>query len=259
MSWAAVAWAVRQRLPSTQKLVLIMLAERHNSDSGRCDPSHERLADDCGLTRRSVMDQIKKLEDAGYIRPMSRAKGNLKLSNHYVLNFGFGVPEKVKPLPDDPFLVVNDVRQGSEAGSLGVVNHVPKVVNDVHQGSEPRSHKPVTEPVKEPVKKEKTARVTAPAIPRPDDVTPQTWADWLDLRKSKRAPVSMTVLNAAIAEAAKAKLALEDFLQIWCLRGTQGLQADWLKPSDLAGRAAAPKIPPRDDFGGVDYGQARKI
>lgn len=237
MSWAAVAWAVRQRLPSTQKLVLIMLAERHNSDSGRCDPSHERLADDCGLTRRSVMDQIKKLEDAGYIRPMSRAKGNLKLSNHYVLNFGFGVPEKVKPLPDDPFLVVNDV----------------------HQGSEPRSHKPVTEPVKEPVKKEKTARVTAPAIPRPDDVTPQTWADWLDLRKSKRAPVSMTVLNAAIAEAAKAKLALEDFLQIWCLRGTQGLQADWLKPSDLAGRAAAPKIPPRDDFGGVDYGQARKI
>ncbi|MFT2536388.1 helix-turn-helix domain-containing protein, partial [Escherichia coli] len=85
------------RLPSTQKLVLIMLAERHNSDSGRCDPSHERLADDCGLTRRSVMDQIKKLEDSGYIRPMSRAKGNLKLSNHYVLNFGFGVPEKVKP------------------------------------------------------------------------------------------------------------------------------------------------------------------
>lgn len=259
MSWGALAWAVRQRLPSTQKLVLIMLAERHNKDSGRCDPSHERLADDCGLTRRSVMDQVKKLEEAGYIRSMARAKGNLKLSNHYVLNLDFGVPEEVKQLPDDPFLVVNQVHQGSEAGSPGVVNHVPKVVNDVHQGSEGRSHKPGIEPGIEPLKKEKTARAAAPAIPRPDEVSEQTWTDWLALRKAKDAPVSVTVLKAAIAEAGKAKLSLEDFLQIWCLRGSQGLQADWLKPSELAGRVVTSKTPPRDNFGGVDYGQARKI
>lgn len=260
MSWGALAWAVRQQLPSTQKLVLIMLAERHNSDSGRCDPSHERLADDCGLTRRSVMDQVKRLEDAGYIRSMSRARGNLKLSNHYVLNLDFGIPEKVKQLPDDPFLVVNDVHQGGEARSPGVVNHVPEVVNDVHQGSEARSHKPVNEPVKEPVKKEKTARVPAPAIPRPDGVTEQTWADWLALRKAKNAPVNATVLRMAVTEAGKAKLELEDFLSIWCMRGSQGLQADWLKPSDLAAHSpAGVKRPAKDNFGATDYGHAGRI
>jgi biotin operon repressor len=165
MSWAAVAWAVRQRLPSTQKLVLIMLAERHNKDTGRCDPSHERLAEDCGLTRRSVMDQVKRLEEAGYICAMARAKGKLKMSNHYVLNLSFGVPETVKQLPDDPFLVVNDVHQGGEARSPGVVNHVPKVVNDVHQGGEARSHKPVTEPRIEPANTEANASLSASTLP----------------------------------------------------------------------------------------------
>ncbi|UUC92481.1 helix-turn-helix domain-containing protein [Comamonas sp. C11] len=259
MSWSALAWAVRQQLPSTQKLVLIMLAERHNSDTGRCDPSHERLAEDCGLTRRSVMDQVKKLEESGYIRAMNRAKGALKLSNHYVLNLSFGVPEKAPALPNDPFLVVKHVHQGGETGSPGVVNHVPNVVNDVHQGGEAGSHKPVTEPVKEPLKKERAPRMAAPALPRPDGVTEQTWADWLALRKAKNAPVSMTVLTLAIAEAEKASLDLENFLQIWCLRGSQGLQADWLKPADLTGRPKTSKTPVRDNFGGVNYGQARKI
>lgn len=259
MSWSALAWAVRQQLPSTQKLVLIMLAERHNSDTGRCDPSHERLAEDCGLTRRSVMDQVKKLEESGYIRAMNRAKGALKLSNHYVLNLSFGVPEKAQALPNDPFLVVKHVHQGSEAGSPGVVKQVPNVVNDVHQGGEAGSHKPVTEPVKEPLKKERAPRMAAPALPRPDGVTEQTWADWLALRRAKNAPVSMTVVTLAIAEAEKASLDLENFLQIWCLRGSQGLQADWLKPADLTGRPKTSKTPVRDNFGGVNYGQARKI
>ena len=58
MSFQALAWAVRQKLPCTQKIVLVMLADRHNGDSGRCDPSHDRLAGACGLTRRSAMAQL---------------------------------------------------------------------------------------------------------------------------------------------------------------------------------------------------------
>lgn len=43
MSFNAMAWAVRQKLPCTQKIVLMMLAERHNKDSGQCNPSHDLL------------------------------------------------------------------------------------------------------------------------------------------------------------------------------------------------------------------------
>lgn len=90
-------------------------------------------------------------------------------------------------------------------------------------------------------KEEREPRKRAPALPRPEDVTEQTWADWLQLRKSKKAPVTGTVLAGARREAEKAGMPLEQFLQVWCTRGSQGLQADWLKPEErrLSGQQQA--------------------
>lgn len=62
----------------------------------------------------------------------------------------------------------------------------------------------------------------------PNDVNPQTWADWLQLRKAKRAPVSNTVTKGARAEADKAGMSFDEFLSVWCTRGSQGLEASWL-------------------------------
>ena len=78
--------------------------------------------------------------------------------------------------------------------------------------------------------KTKTPRKREP--PCPDGVTVATWADWLTLRKAKRAPVTETVIQEAGLEAEKAGLSFDAFLRIWCARGSQGLQADWLKPSE---------------------------
>jgi hypothetical protein len=75
-------------------------------------------------------------------------------------------------------------------------------------------------------------RKRAPQVARPDDVDEQTWADWLALRKAKKAPVTETVIDQARREASKAVMPLADFLRIWCARGSQGLQADWIKPGE---------------------------
>ena len=72
------------------------------------------------------------------------------------------------------------------------------------------------------------------AVPSPDDVDAQVWADWHALRKAKKAPVTQTVLDGARSEAAKAGMTFEAFLRVWCRRGTQGLEADWLKPHERA-------------------------
>lgn len=72
----------------------------------------------------------------------------------------------------------------------------------------------------------------APALPCPEDVAGDVWTAWLDLRRKKRAPVSDVVLQQARKEAALAKLSLEQFLRIWCFRGSQGLHADWITPQD---------------------------
>lgn len=67
---------------------------------------------------------------------------------------------------------------------------------------------------------------------KPEDVAEQVWTDWQQLRKGKKAAVTETVLSQARSEAEKAHLSLNDFLAVWCARGSQGLQADWLKPSE---------------------------
>jgi len=72
----------------------------------------------------------------------------------------------------------------------------------------------------------------ATAVACPPDVGLQEWGDWLSLRKAKKAPVTETVLKSARKEAEKAGITLNAFLTIWCARGSQGLQADWLKTNE---------------------------
>jgi len=71
-------------------------------------------------------------------------------------------------------------------------------------------------------------------VSRPDDVTEQVWNDWNELRRKKRAPVTETVLTGARREAGKAGMSFDAFLAVWCRRGSQGLEADWLKPEERA-------------------------
>lgn len=85
-------------------------------------------------------------------------------------------------------------------------------------------------------------RDPSPSPARPDDVEPQTWGDWLVLRRAKKAPVSETVISGARAEAAKAGMPLDAFLRVWCTRGSQGLQADWLSQHERTANGGTPKV-----------------
>lgn len=75
------------------------------------------------------------------------------------------------------------------------------------------------------------------AIACPSDVDQQVWVDWVQLRKTKRATVTQTVIDGARKEAEKAGMSLSEFLAVWCRRGSQGLEASWLKPSEIKPKA----------------------
>ena len=98
-------------------------------------------------------------------------------------------------------------------------NRVP-IVNEATPNQEPLTinHKP--------------KRESATVVACPPDVDQQIWDDWKQLRKAKKAPVTETVVKSARKEANKANMAFSDFLSVWCARGSQGLQADWLKPDE---------------------------
>jgi uncharacterized protein YdaU (DUF1376 family) len=87
-------------------------------------------------------------------------------------------------------------------------------------------------PSPSPTHLSKDKKNTATKVACPSDVGEQVWDDWLALRKAKKAPVTETALKSARREAEKAGISLNAFLTIWCARGSQGLEASWLKSDE---------------------------
>ena len=79
---------------------------------------------------------------------------------------------------------------------------------------------------RETEKETETKKATSVACP--PDVSKQVWDDWQQLRKTKKASVTNTVVNGARKEAEKLGWSLEQFLVEWCTRGSQGLKAEWI-------------------------------
>ncbi|GAA5446179.1 hypothetical protein Misp06_04388 [Microbulbifer sp. NBRC 101763] len=80
MSFEAAAWAIKRRTRTpTAKLVLIALADCHNSDTGQCDTGNAYLADVAQCTKRSVINAIEELEELGYL---SAEKSNERRTNY---------------------------------------------------------------------------------------------------------------------------------------------------------------------------------
>lgn len=82
---------------------------------------------------------------------------------------------------------------------------------------------------------------------RPELVPDGVWADFMAMRKAKRAPLTQTALDGIEREAKKAGMALTDVLALCCARGWQGFKADWVAgqkpgvsmPQSKAARQAA--------------------
>jgi hypothetical protein len=105
-------------------------------------------------------------------------------------------------------------------------------------------HNPNQEPL---TNNHKPKRESATSVACPPDVSQQIWNDWVALRKSKKAPITQTVLNGAIAEAKILGWPLEKFLAEWCSRGSQGLKAEWIvkpNPADKVRLTVAPSNEP---------------
>ena len=141
-----MTWATEQDLPAMQKIVLLMMANRFNEDQGVCWPSHETLAKECGMDRRSIIRQIDKLTCLGLISVIKNVhKNNLNSVNQYRLNLekiGKLKKDKLNKTYSDTESLRSDRKsQGSDRESLGVVTE---------------SHtKLLIETIKEPIKEKR--------------------------------------------------------------------------------------------------------
>lgn len=108
------------------------------------------------------------------------------------------------------------------------------------------NHKPITNN-QEPITSTNRRSNTRKRVDRPDDVTESVWEAWVELRNSKRAPISDVAVDKIRKEAAKASMSLDAALEMCCARGWQGFNAEWVDKRDkkeaamdfLLGRADA--------------------
>jgi len=269
MSFQAMSWAVEKKCANAgQKLVLLMLANCANHQTGQCNPSHKHLADECSMGISTLKGHISALEKAGFLKVIHKAIDGVSLPNQYILN--------ISDTPSEAGGVGQNLAEGGSDSDRGVGQNLA-TNQEVKPGIEPgiqgkRAQAPASTPAfpklddldaeqaraehqaaaeakakaqaAKPAKPAKAADQAAP-IACPAEVPAGVFADFLAIRKAKRAPLTATALAGIGREAAKAGLGLADALAVCCERGWVGFRADWYgKATDVAkaartGRAAA--------------------
>lgn len=206
MSFEAMTWAIGHKLPSQQKLVLLLLANRCNSETGMCIPKVKNLADECGMSERTVQRACQELEVAGLLKIVHRSHEGVQLSNQYNLHLWVrGELEKQFAPP------VSESHPRCQRVTPPVSESHPRV-------SESRTNKPVNKPVKEPTTPGSPPTETASSSPSDADasglqeICKQIWVAYRDAMKARYPmvePLRNAKINAQVKQIAQALPAAE--------------------------------------------------
>jgi len=85
MSFQAMAWAIKQPLKCSEKMVLLVLSNYAN-EIGICWPSQDRLCIDCGMSRSALNSNLDRLEDYDLIVRNVRYNKSRRQTSEYHLN-----------------------------------------------------------------------------------------------------------------------------------------------------------------------------
>lgn len=83
---------------------------------------------------------------------------------------------------------------------------------------------------KKPARK-KPATTAFCAVPRPDDVDPQVWSDWMAVRKRKNKPLTETAFNFLKSQAEKAGISTARAIELCAQNGWLGFREEYLRNS----------------------------
>lgn len=221
-----------------RKLVLIKLADNAN-DLGECWPSHQHIAEQCEISRRSVINHINKLEEMGFLRKEYRTKNNEKQSNLYFLTLDNPANTELGSAGDSP-PSERDAPPSAGDSLPSAGDAPPPSAGDAHRTS--HSSEPVIEPVNESLKPKD--RLIASGVDK------QVLEDFLAVRKAKRLPLTHTAIDGLEREAGKASLEVKDAIRFCAEKGWGGFNANWyIGPTSSASNQKAP-----ENFNAQDYG-----
>jgi DNA-binding transcriptional ArsR family regulator len=150
-----------------RKLVLLKLAD-NASDLGECWPSYQHIAEQCEISRRSVMNHIDALCECGLIKKELRSGPKGNSSNVYFLNLDSAANSPASA-GDSPYGAANSPASAGDSPG-GSAGDSPRISH---------SFEPVNEPVSEPVKHTgASADAPAPARSARQDYSPEFETAW---------------------------------------------------------------------------------
>lgn len=188
MSLKAINSLKMSKVSPTQKLVLLCLADCHNQDNERCDPSVSFIMQFTGLSNRAIANALADLESAGHIK-INRGKG-FKSSYELVFTTAPSSQLSSNTPPQEipkPVNVVHGCENSSsephsttsEPSSFLAVNLLPKPVNVVHTNIE--EHR------KEQRKNQKSDKLVEPVFADTDESGFRSaMTEWFDYKAKRK-------------------------------------------------------------------------
>jgi hypothetical protein len=174
VSFPALGWASTVKVErASDKLVLLALADRHNTEHDLAYPSLAWLVEFTSLDRKTIVASLDRLEADGFIADSGQRVGKTKQVKAYILHWNS--PEK------------------------GMVKAEPLAANSpVFPGKQSQKRNP--EPVKEPAQ---AKACYLKGIGLPEWIPAEPWQAYVRMRKAKDKGFTEDAARGAIREANK--------------------------------------------------------
>lgn len=230
MSFKAVEWALAQHVDrSSAKFVLVAMASCVNvkTEEMVCFPSTAHLCAITSQDRKTVLANMRVLQDLGYIVPTGKRAGRTGQITIFMLNTpAFGATPERSNLPSNSTETGTVSNEGNST-EIGTVEESQKR-NSTENGTVPffpsnsavfsikesqisfervpkTGHGTSKEQGKEPVrnKKEKSVGFNPASVELPDWLPIELWAMWVKYRAQSKKPVTEDAARLQIGKLAK--------------------------------------------------------
>ncbi|HEZ2190620.1 TPA: helix-turn-helix domain-containing protein [Neisseria meningitidis] len=270
MSARLMGMAFKTGIPRGQRFVLVKLCDCAN-DEGLCYPSQETLAEDTGFAATAVRQHIKWLKEHNFIKSARRQSGRERKSDIYRINVAllekcyaeaakrkavqqakmWEEPSDYEPSDYEPSDYEPSDYEPSdyEPSDFDAKNH--QILSDEpsdFDGSlyEEPSVEPSVEPSElnaraarapaEPPGAKKTGRSAFELSLLADyGITGQVAADFLQVRKAKRQPLTETAMKLLAADAEKCGMTALQAVEYAIGNGWASFRAEWLQNKTFGG------------------------
>lgn len=211
MSWPAVTWALTQTAPnSASKFLLTVIADAASVGDWIAYPSVAYLSDTTQQDRKTVLVNLKRLEEAGLITAVGKTgktgqvtKWRLPVGSVETLKgpkTGTLSDEQNSPKSGTVQQYANDPKTGTVSERQTVPNFRANSTNFPRKQYQKRDTEPVRNQVgtKEEAAHKRAARFDAAAIELPEWLQRDAWREWVADRVERRKPITHRAAEAQL-------------------------------------------------------------